>query len=266
MLPPSIKDVPYAPLRQIQFVGKAGSKAALQSPLPRSRSPTSTEILCPSSSAKASPTSEEVDGFFASLSRCSTKPGILSLVKNHASKYIPSSLASGLPPPLCDLFKQENIEKSFDQLLRLADENEVVVTVTQSQAVEEETKSQANSRLWFRMRAGRITASKLKAVCSTDPAMPSVSLVLSICHPELSKFSTAVTNWGCEHERVARTKYNSMYSSIHQEFTVKESGFFIHPGYPFIGASPDGLISCLCCGDGLCEIKVSNGVQVIVKH
>ena len=108
-------------------------------------------------------------------------------MKNHTSKCIPSSFAKELPPPLCDLFKQENIEKSFDELLRLADETEVVVTVTQSKAVEEETKSQANSCLWFCMRAGWITASKLKAVCSTDSAMASVSLVVSIFHPELSK-------------------------------------------------------------------------------
>ena len=32
--------------------------------------------------------------------------------------------------------------------------------------------------------------------------------------------------------------------------------FFISMEYPYIGASPDGLISCKCCGEGVCKIKV----------
>lgn len=254
VLPPSMKDVPYAPLRQIKFIGKAGVMAEMRSPSPRSRSPTPMQ---PSSQSSASlPSSGEVDAFFASLSQCSTKPAILSLVQSYSSSYIPSSLANDLPAPLSALFKQENLEKSFDELLQLSEDIEIAVTTEQANAVEEETRSQANSRLWFRVRTGRITASKLKAVCSTDPAMPSISLVLSICHPELSKFSTTATLWGCNHEKVARTTYSSMYSSIHKEFSVRENGFFINKHYPFMGASPDGLVSCLCCGDGVCEIKV----------
>ena len=177
-------------------------------------------------------------------------------MESHSSSYVPSSLAKGLPPPLCDFFKPEHLKKSFEDLLQLSEDTEVVVTLDQSKAVEEETRTQANSRLWFRMRAGRITASKLKAVCSTDPAMPSVSLILSICHPEMSKFCTAATKWGCEHEQIARSKYCSLYSGTHEKFSVAECGFFIPPSFAFMGASPDGLISCLCCGDGLCEVKV----------
>ena len=177
-------------------------------------------------------------------------------MESHSSSYVPSSLAKGLPPPLCDLFKPEHLEKSFEDLLQLPEDTEVVVTLDQSKAVEEETRTQANSRLWFRMRAGRITASKLKAVCSTDPAMPSVSLILSICHPEMSKFCTAAMKWGCEHEQIARSKYCSLYSATHEKISVAECGFFIPPSFAFMGTSPDGLISCLCCGDGLCEVMV----------
>ena len=52
-----------------------------------------------------------------------------------------------------------------------------------------------------------------------------------------------------------------MYSSIHREFSVKECGFFIHNiHHPFMGASLDGLISCLCYGEGVCEIKIYNTI------
>ena len=40
ILPPSLKDVPYAPLSQIQFIGRAGSFAALKSHTARIPAPT----------------------------------------------------------------------------------------------------------------------------------------------------------------------------------------------------------------------------------
>ena len=36
---------------------------------------------------------------------------------------------------------------------------------------------------------------------------------------------------------------------------LEESGFVINPKVPHIGASPDGLISCDCCGQSVVEIK-----------
>ena len=33
----------------------------------------------------------------------------------------------------------------------------------------------------------------------------------------------------------------------HQDFCVIESGLIIHKDYPFIAASPDGVVNCLCC-------------------
>lgn len=74
--------------------------------------------------------------------------------------------------------------------------------------------------------------------------MPSINL-------ELSKFSTEATKWGCEHESVAREKYKTMYQPFRNRFSLTESGLFIHP---FMGASPDGLVSYLCCSEDVCEI------------
>ena len=41
----------------------------------------------------------------------------------------------------------------------------------------------------------------------------------------------------------------------HTNFTIRDSGLVINPLWPFIGASPDGVISCTCCGQGTLEIK-----------
>ena len=41
----------------------------------------------------------------------------------------------------------------------------------------------------------------------------------------------------------------------HQGLTVEEAGLFVHPDMPFIGASPDRIITCECCGKGALEVK-----------
>lgn len=42
---------------------------------------------------------------------------------------------------------------------------------------------------------------------------------------------------------------------IHDSFECHPAGLIVHTDYPHLGASPDGLIACSCCGDGLLEIK-----------
>jgi len=34
-----------------------------------------------------------------------------------------------------------------------------------------------------------------------------------------------------------------------------DSGLVVNPQWPFIGACPDGVIECDCCGRGVLEIK-----------
>lgn len=36
---------------------------------------------------------------------------------------------------------------------------------------------------------------------------------------------------------------------------MSEAGLHLNPKYPFLGASPDGLVCCDCCGTGVLEIK-----------
>lgn len=70
-------------------------------------------------------------------------------------------------------------------------------------AVEEATKQQAASALWFKFRAGRITASMAHAVCRTSLVRPSVSTVKRICYPEENSFFSPSTDWGRRNEDVA---------------------------------------------------------------
>ena len=46
-----------------------------------------------------------------------------------------------------------------------------------------------------------------------------------------------------------------MKEKQHLNFRMVDCGFFISTEYPFIGASPDSLISCDCSGEGRVEVK-----------
>ena len=48
---------------------------------------------------------------------------------------------------------------------------------------------------------------------------------------------------------------------MHAEFEVETTGLHVNPKYPYLGASPDGLVTCACCGNGLLEVKCPYSVH-----
>ena len=203
------------------------------------------------------PSEDEKDAFFKELSECRGKPVILSLIPCYSKSYVPLYETGKVMKPLTELFSTNISKLAYPDLLQKCEEvyETVSFSFTQAQQVEELTRLQADSRLWFQQRAGRITASKLRQVLHTDVSQPSLSLVLSICYPQSYKAMSSACQYGCEHEVVAREKYIELYSSIHEKFFVINSGLILHPSYPFLGATPDGIVNCSCCGPGVLEIK-----------
>lgn len=147
----------------------------------------------------------------------------------------------------------------------MAVKTEVSVSHDQAVAAERNTRDQAGSRLWFHMRTGRVTASRFKSACRTDPANPSVSLIMNICHPEVFRFQTAATEWGCQHGRPlwrsTRAKAHTIASGCPN--VVSSLVFSIHS---LEHASPDGLVECSCCGQGICEVKVGVFVDLFIMY
>ena len=41
----------------------------------------------------------------------------------------------------------------------------------------------------------------------------------------------------------------------HDTLNISSSGFFVSTEHPFLGATPDALIECECCGAGVVEVK-----------
>ena len=255
-IPSGVKDIHYAPVRKIDFQGKQASLAKLadDSESTLSLPAASVSTVC---NDVESPSKEELCQLFSALAESSSKLAILVLVEPPCESYIPSSLSGGLLIILSTLYNSEFLSLNYSELLLKSSECVISVTPEQADLGENLTRGQSKSRLWSRMRSGRITASRFKDACCTDPARPSETLVSSICHPELSKFKTAATAWGNNHEPAAHIKYRNIMSKAHEDFLVSICGLFIDVQLPFIGASPDGLVTCTCCGEGICEIKVS---------
>ena len=92
--------------------------------------------------------------------------------------------------------------------------------MNQQEHLEELTRSQSKSRIWFKFRAGRITASSFYQVVHTDPHKPALSLLSSVCYPETNRFTSAATTYGCTHDKDAVEAYKLQQSCRHDEFSV----------------------------------------------
>ena len=121
-----------------------------------------------------------------------TKSSVLSLVPPHNKAFVPK-VQENMPRTLTSLYDQECFNMNFVELLNACENIEISIEEKECKAVEKATRQQAQSKHWMSYIAGRITASKLKAACHTDPAKPSKGLIKAICYPEAHKFTTSAT-------------------------------------------------------------------------
>ena len=70
-----------------------------------------------------------------------------------------------------------------------------------------------------------------------------------------TSFTNKWIQYGKENEATARSYYTKYQRAIHDNFKCSESGLILNRDYPRLGASPDGLAQCDCCGQGCLEIK-----------
>eukprot|EP00794_Sanderia_malayensis_P006492 gene6492-7236_t len=113
------------------------------------------------------------------------------------------------------------------------------------------TKSQALSPAWMLHRAGRITAS----ICAQVFHMRNSKSLIANIVQYIANFSSKYTQHGKDMEPVARKQFILEQLKHHKEFKVCESGLVVASDQPYLGASPDGIVSCSCLGKGVLEIK-----------
>ena len=130
-------------------------------------------------------------------------------------------------------------------------------------AIETATRGQSTNTGWYQLRTGRITASKIYRVHTKVNTLSSCSnrnkntecLVREITHVKPVEMGQSDARlYGIQTEAAAIDYYKKQKIQ-HTGVKFENCGFFISKSHPFIGASPDLLVSCNCCGDGVVECK-----------
>ena len=241
VLPKPVKDTPYLPLSKINFSNSTTQR-------------NESEEIQPPKVANMKPTEEQKAQFLHRLSLSESRPAILALNPKYSSKYEPISVkARNLL--IGDLYKPSYLGLDEKNLDAKCDKVKLETTTEILKELELATLKQSKCNLWFEVRTGRITASKLKNVCSTNPITPSMSLLKQICYPIQNKFTTPATEWGLKNESKALKLYEEYMKSIHINFKLSKSGICLNKKWLFMGASPDGKVACDCCGSGVVEVK-----------
>ena len=182
--------------------------------------------------------------------RYSSPKAVIFTVTNPkpASQKIPR-----LPQNLLKLPKNPNLN---EHELRQACEREFKkLTVRPEQCVELErvTREQSKSGLWKQDRAGRLTASNFYDICHTKVNSPAKSVIMKIMN--YTSFTSSATAWGLKNKERARKMYVGLAQTKHINFEFMKCGLVINPTFPYLGCTPDGYVSCDCCGKGTLEIK-----------
>ena len=137
----------------------------------------------------------------------------------------------------------------------------VKLSEKQIELVESKTRAQSNDAAWFDQQKDRVTASKFHMVASKITNEMQVrnpnkvkSVISNVCG-YYNHQSSKAAKWGIDNEDAARKIYVDMQKKSHTLLKVRTCGFYISREFPFIGASPDGIVSCKCHNDRLLEIK-----------
>ena len=101
--------------------------------------PTVASTPIPSSATMSSPDCSELQSLVHTLSKCGTKPAILSVVPPYASSYTPKSqLPAKLSIAFATLFHQKYLHLNYGELLSACEAVEISFTDEMAQTVERE--------------------------------------------------------------------------------------------------------------------------------
>ena len=166
-------------------------------------------------------------------------------------------LTSAGPPPTLTQFAQ--MHSSASDLWN----NLPCYSKEQVASLEAATREQSSSDKWKGQRVGRITASKVHSVwtkyksgsAAAQDCQAVHTLVESIMGKQFTNPNISALKYGTVTEPMAVQVYLSVQQTNHNNLTVAECGLFVLPEHVYAAASPDRLVSCTCCGEGLLEVK-----------
>ena len=154
------------------------------------------------------------------------------------------------------------IEEQQEKVCYSEEEEEMIKSLTvnmqQSFDLQENTKKQSDCPEWFEARKNRITSSNSHKIFTRKRDFEKLAKKLTKPSKKQPKKLKEILNHGTQNEPVAREKYIlGMKYRLQQGIKVQETGLCVQPSFPWLGASPDGLVVYLDNGKqpGLLEIK-----------
>ena len=236
------KKRPAAELTDINFTGPSKKMRGVQQ---SGSTQTASKFPIPSESEK--------EDFLRGLHSANSSASILAISTDYAAGFVQPPL----PLELESLFDSALVGQPYDVLKAKAENvlNSMTCTKDEQRNAERLTVKQRDSRDWFALRAGRVTASNFKSVMATNPTQPAKSVLMNVCSAAPSSFVSPATEWGKQHEKGALASYEQVQAPQHTGFSVQNVGVYVSTETPYVAASPDGCVSCGCCGRGVLEIK-----------
>ncbi|XP_039513627.1 uncharacterized protein LOC120469007 [Pimephales promelas] len=165
---------------------------------------------------------------------------------------LPEPLVALYDVTLTGLCPNKILERSEDTFAKLGRE----LTSEQCVNLEFTTRNQSQSQAWHTHRTGRITSTTLHRVCTVETEKAKTNLVKQVMHYSNQDLShVPAVLWGRDMEDTARRQYTEIMKTQHHNFDVELCGVVVRPDKPHLGASPDGMAHCTCCGKAAVEIK-----------
>lgn len=129
-----------------------------------------------------------------------------------------------------------------------------------AQQAAQQVEHEQGSAEWHEARLGKITASRFCDMMTNGRGASTMgqtaySYMYDIIAEILTgqaqdRIDNMAVRWGHENEPHARAMY-----CFHRNARVVKQGFLVHPDYPHVGGSPDGLVEGDAEGPGGVEIK-----------
>lgn len=102
-------------------------------------------------------------------------------------------------------------------------------------------------------REGRVTASIFKDVCRSK-RVRCTTLFNKIM--SLRPLNVPAVLYGVANEPVAKERLLEHLQTTHTNARIEACGLMVHPNYPLLGCSPDGIFLCDCHDPALVEVSL----------
>ena len=118
------------------------------------------------------------------------------------------------------------------------------------------SRLQSESVFWYIYRRSIVTSTLAKRIIAQnlrDENNPKINKIISKFYH--SRFTNVAMQYGIENEKHAINTFFKTFKKTHINAKLQTTGLVLYKLRPFIGASPDGLLSCDCCQNAIIEIK-----------